>query len=174
VSQGLRQAVAQEVLADPETYSCAFLGRPTQEYAAWIQDSSSWGGQIELSILSKLLRTEIVALDIIRNRQDTYGTDLDTPRRIFVIYDGIHYDAVAYCFDPQLPRDMDTTIFSPNDIVVLERAKDLCAQEHQRRAFTDTSRFTLRCLVCQKGLHGQAEAGQHARQTGHANFAEYL
>jgi len=128
---------------------------------------------LDLSVLSQLLQTEIVALDIIRNRHDVYGTEQEYKRRIYVIYDGIHYDAVAYCFDPQLPPDMETTRFSPNDQVVLERAKDLCAQEHQRKAYTDTSNFTLRCLVCQQGLKGQSEAAQHAQQTGHANFSEY-
>jgi ubiquitin thioesterase OTU1 len=172
-SQKIRGAVARAVLADPETYSDAFLGRPTNEYAKWIQVPSSWGGQIELSVLSRLLKIEIVALDIIRNRCDTYGKELECRRRIFVIYDGIHYDAVAYCFDQQLPLDMDTTIFSPNDTFVFERALDLCEQEHRRKAFTDTSNFTLRCLVCQQGLQGHASATQHAQRTGHSNFAEY-
>ena len=173
VSQSLREAVAQTVLSDPITYSEAFLGRPNLEYANWIQSSDSWGGQIELCILSQLLQTEIVALDIIRNRHDVYGGDGAYKRRIYVIYDGIHYDAVAYCFDPQLPAEMDTTQFSPSDTTVLQRAQDLCAQENQRKAYTDTSNFTLRCLVCQKGLKGQAEAALHAKATAHTNFAEY-
>lgn len=173
MSQALRSAVAQAVLRDPSTYSEAFLGRPNSEYASWIQESNSWGGQIDLSILSQILNTEIVALDIIRNRHDVYGTEDKYKRRIYVIYDGIHYDAVAYCFDPQLPSDMDTRQFSPNDLIILERAKHLCAQEHQRKAYTDTSNFTLRCLVCQQGLKGQTEAAQHAQESGHANFSEF-
>jgi ubiquitin thioesterase OTU1 len=172
-SSSLRLAVAHTVLADPTTYSDAFLERPTAEYASWIQESTSWGGQIELSILSQLLQTEIAALDIIRNRHDIYGTEHNYHRRIYVIYDGIHYDALAYCFDPQLPPDMDVTIFSPNDVFVLERAKEVCHNEHQRKAYTDTSNFTLRCLVCQQGLRGQQEAAQHAQATGHSNFAEF-
>ena len=172
-SNSLRSAVAQAVLADPIMYSDAFLGRPTAEYASWIQQPTSWGGQIELSILSQLLHTEIVALDIIRNRHDIYGTEHQFCRRIYVIYDGIHYDALAYCFDPHLPADMDIRIFSPKDIFVLARAKEVCHTEHQRKAFTDTSNFTLRCLVCQEGLRGQAEAAQHAQATGHSNFAEF-
>lgn len=161
----LRSAVAQTVLADPDIYSDAFLGRPTAEYASWIQEQTSWGGQIELSILSRLLHAEIVAMDIIRNRDDTYGTEDKYSRRIYVIYDGIHYDALAYCFDPQLPPEMDIRIFSPNDILVLERAKEVCQHEHQRKAYTDTSNFTLRCLVCQQGLRGQAEAAQQDRKS---------
>ena len=31
----------------------------------------------------------------------------------------------------------------------------------------------LRCLVCQKGLVGEAGALEHAKSTGHANFCEF-
>lgn len=50
---GGRQVVANEVIANPQVYNEAFLGKPPQEYAKWIQDPSKWGGAIELSILSK-------------------------------------------------------------------------------------------------------------------------
>ena len=39
--------------------------------------------------------------------------------------------------------------------------------------FTDTSSFTIRCLVCQCGLTGQAEAVAHAKASGHTNFSEF-
>ena len=41
------------------------------------------------------------------------------------------------------------------------------------RKFTDTGNFTLRCLVCQRGLVGQEGAMAHAKETGHSNFCEY-
>jgi ubiquitin thioesterase OTU1 len=172
-SQKYRRLVADAVLQDPITYNEAFLGKPMDEYAEWISKSQTWGGQIELSILSRLLKTEIASFDVIRNRHDVYGTEHNFKRRIMVIYDGIHYDALAFCFDPSLPEDMDVTQFSPKDIIVMERARQLCEQQHRSRKFTDTSSFTLRCLVCQEGLKGQAEAQEHAQQTGHQNFAEY-
>ena len=39
--------------------------------------------------------------------------------------------------------------------------------------FTDTANFTLKCLVCQRGLKGEAEAVEHAKSTGHTNFSEF-
>lgn len=183
--ESLRKAVGQTIAADPVKYSEAFLGRPNPEYVEWIEQPTSWGGQIELSLLSEILQTQIVALDVVRNRHDIYGGNNDDgtdnnnnnkgyPRRIYVLYDGIHYDAIAYSLDPQqLPPEMDTTVFDPEDEVVMERARVLCADQHRQKAFTDTSRFTLKCLVCQQGLPGPAEAVQHANATGHTNFAEY-
>jgi ubiquitin thioesterase OTU1 len=172
-SKMLRKIVHDTVLGDPEAYSEAVLEKPTNEYAEWISKETSWGGQIELSILSQALHTEIAAFDVIRNRHDVYGTENNYNRRILVIYDGIHYDALAYCFDPSLPEDMDVTQFHPHDVIVMERAQQLCEQQHNAKAFTDTSNFTLRCLICQQGLKGQQDAQQHAQQTGHTNFAEY-
>ena len=169
----LRQMVADAVLSDPFTYNEAFLGKPTDEYATWILNPASWGGQIELSIFSRVLRVEIAAFDVIRDRFDVYGTEDKYKRRIMVIYDGIHYDALAFCFDPSLPEEMDVVQFSPKDSVVMERAKALCAEQHRARQFTDTSNFTLRCLVCQEGLVGQKGAQEHAEKTGHTNFAEF-
>mmetsp|Transcript_36625 Transcript_36625/g.74662 ORF Transcript_36625/g.74662 Transcript_36625/m.74662 type:complete len:328 (-) Transcript_36625:1839-2822(-) len=169
----LRRKVADAVRSDPITYNDAFLGKDIDEYAAWIMKDSSWGGQIELSIFSRLFRTEIAAFDVIRFRYDIYGTEEGYKRRISVIYDGIHYDALAFCFDPSLPEDMDVTQFSPRDDNVMNRARALCAEQHRAKAFTDTSNFTLRCLVCQEGLVGQKEAAEHAKKTGHSNFSEY-
>ena len=52
-------------------------------------------------------------------------------------------------------------------------AAQLVARAHQARQFTDTASFTLRCGVCQIGLKGEKEAVEHAKSTGHTNFAEY-
>ena len=173
-AQYLRQMVATVVLQDPNTFHEAFLSRPPKEYADWIQKPDSWGGQIELSILSQLFRTEIAALDIIRNRHDVYGLDENYNRRILVMYDGIHYDALAFCLDPSLPEEMDVTQFAPTDYrAVMDRAAAVCAEQHRAKQFTDTSNFTLRCLVCQEGLQGQTDATEHAKKTGHTNFSEY-
>ncbi len=41
------------VQGDPLTYNAGFLGREPEEYCKWITLPSSWGGGIELSILSR-------------------------------------------------------------------------------------------------------------------------
>ena len=48
----LRQIIDQAVHNEKETYSDAILGRNNADYVAWIMQESSWGGAIEVSILS--------------------------------------------------------------------------------------------------------------------------
>ena len=38
--------------------------------------------------------------------------------------------------------------------------------------YTDTTGFTLKCLVCGVKMKGEAEAQQHAMSTKHTNFSE--
>ena len=60
----LRRVVADAVLADPDRFSEPVLGRAPDEYAAWILLDDSWGGAIELAILSEKLGFEICAADV--------------------------------------------------------------------------------------------------------------
>lgn len=169
----LRQMVATAVREDPVTFTEAFLGKTPEDYIAFITNPKAWGGQIELLVFSQLFKTEIAAFDVIRDRVDIYGTEEDYKQRVFVIYDGIHYDALAFNFDESLPEETDVTTFAPKDQVVLDKARALCAEQHRKKAFTDTSSFSLRCMICQQGLVGASEAQEHAQKTGHTNFAEF-
>lgn len=49
----MRELIAATVKSDPITFNEAILGRKNKEYCEWIRDSSSWGGSIEIMILSK-------------------------------------------------------------------------------------------------------------------------
>ncbi|XP_062077736.1 OVARIAN TUMOR DOMAIN-containing deubiquitinating enzyme 2 [Humulus lupulus] len=173
----LRQVIAATVASDPTKYSEAFLGKPNEEYCGWILDSDKWGGAIELSILAEYYGREIAAYDIQTTRCDLYGQEMRYFERVMLIYDGLHYDALAMSPFEGAPEEFDQTIFS----VQLDRtiglvegiALNFVKEQQRKRSFTDTSNFTLRCGVCQIGVKGQKEAVEHARATGHANFQEY-
>ncbi|CAA6671938.1 unnamed protein product [Spirodela intermedia] len=173
----LRQVIAAAVASDSEKYNEAFLGKPNGEYCEWILDSDKWGGAIELSILSEYYGREIAAYDIQTTRCDIYGQDMKHKERAMLIYDGIHYDALAFSPSDGAPEEFDQTIFpilSDRTIGPVERlALDLVKDSNRRRSYTDTSSFTLRCGVCQIGVVGQKEAVEHAQATGHMNFQEY-
>lgn len=49
----LRAIIARDVIADPLSWSEAVLGKEPGDYCSWIQRKDSWGGAIELSILSR-------------------------------------------------------------------------------------------------------------------------
>ncbi|KAL0286452.1 UNVERIFIED_CONTAM: OVARIAN TUMOR DOMAIN-containing deubiquitinating enzyme 2 [Sesamum angustifolium] len=173
----LRQVIAATVASDPEKYSEAFLGKTNEEYCAWILNPEKWGGAIELAILAEYYGREIAAYDIQTTRCDLYGQEKNFAERVMLIYDGLHYDALAMSPFEGAPEEFDQTIFpvqkdrtvGPVEGLALNLVKD----QQRKRSYTDTSNFTLRCGVCQIGVVGQKEAMEHARATGHVNFQEY-
>ncbi|KAM1100933.1 hypothetical protein ACFX13_007467 [Malus domestica] len=172
----LRQVIAATVASDPAKYSEAFLGKSNEEYCAWILDSEKWGGAIELSILADYYGREIAAYDIQTTRCDLYGQEKKYSERVMLIYDGLHYDALAMSPFEGAPEEFDQTIFAVHNSSigpVEGLALNLVKEQQSKRRYTDTANFTLRCGVCQLGLVGQKEAVEHARATGHVNFQEY-
>jgi ubiquitin thioesterase OTU1 len=92
-----------------------------------------------------------------------------------LLYDGLHYDAMALA-KPGAARGDDATIVrstGPEAAEADAKARAVVEQAHAARQFTDTANFALRCLVCQLGLKGEKEAVEHAKATGHQNFGEY-
>lgn len=169
-SKQMRELIAGVVLSDPETYSEAFLGKTNENYCNWIMNSESWGGAIEISILSKYYGIEIDVVDTQTARIDRFGEDKHYHKRILLLYDGIHYD-------PLLTESTDgkgtyKTRFSCTDDSILAQALDIASEAKSSKQFTDVSNFTLRCLICQKRLSGQTEAQSHAKESGHINFGE--
>ena len=62
-AENLREVVASVVLADPEKYNEAYLGKKTEEYAAWIIDPLEYGGEVEIVILAAYFKVALVVVD---------------------------------------------------------------------------------------------------------------
>lgn len=90
--QYMRKIIAEAVATETETYSEAILGKPNKDYCAWILKPDSWGGAIELSILSNFYGIEMAVVDTINAIVNRFGEDQSYPHRVFLIFDGIHYD----------------------------------------------------------------------------------
>lgn len=90
----MRQIIASEVNNDKGLYNEGFLGRPNDEYCAWILKEDSWGGAIEVSILSQFYGIEFDVVDIQNALRpiNRFGEDKRYGMRGFLLYDGIHYD----------------------------------------------------------------------------------
>ncbi|CAK9800766.1 Ubiquitin thioesterase OTU1 [Anthophora quadrimaculata] len=165
----MREIIANAVAADPEEYSEAILGRPNPEYCKWILKPESWGGAIELSILSKFYGLEIAVIDSINAIINRFGEDQHYAQRVFLIFDGIHYDPLY--LEP-LDGGNIQTIFPTEDERMLFEAAELAREVKSSRQFTDIQKFTLMCNDCKVKLNGQVEVQQHAKETGHMNFGE--
>lgn len=92
VGSYMREIIAQHVSNDKETYNEAILGRPNEEYCEWIKRPQSWGGAIEVSILSNYYGIEIDVVDVTNALINRFGEDKAYGMRVFLLFDGIHYD----------------------------------------------------------------------------------
>lgn len=165
----MRQIIAEAVSSDPEIYSEAILGKPNSEYGKWILKSDSWGGAIELAVLSTFYGLEIAVVDTSNAIINRFGEDQHYGQRVFLVFDGIHYDPLY--LEP-LEGNNIQTMFLTSDEEVLQQAEDLAREARSSRQYTDLERFTLKCLICQEFLKGHIQAQQHAKTTGHMNFGE--
>jgi len=169
--KSMRELIAHTVKSDPVTFNDAILGKTSSEYCKWIKDDSNWGGGIEIMILSKYYKIEICVVDIQTCRIDRFGEDYNYPSRVFIIYDGIHFDPLF--MDSPEASSKKQTRFSVYDDDVWKQALEMAREVKAARQFVDVNNFKLKCLVCQKALSGQKAAQEHAEQTGHTNFGEF-
>lgn len=175
-SESLRLMIAETVRANPKLYDSVFLGMPPLEYCARITQRV-WGGAIEMSIFSNHFKMEIVAVDVETGKAFRFGEDKNYEQRVFILYSGIHYDAIAWT--PNRPGTdkydwtHDKTVFSTDDDASMAAALSLAAEERSKGQFTNTAKFKLKCAQCGAGLKGEAEAQSHAASTGHVQFTEY-
>eukprot|EP01027_Heterolobosea_sp_BB2_P016749 GEZU01023801.1.p2 GENE.GEZU01023801.1~~GEZU01023801.1.p2 ORF type:complete len:234 (-),score=59.14 GEZU01023801.1:1008-1709(-) len=129
----LRKLVAETVAANPDRFTSSFLGMPNPVYCSWIQDPDTWGGAIELSILSFLYSVEIVAFDTQTQREDKYGEDMGYSRRALIMYTGSHYDALALAPYGGAVESSDQVIFNSKDESVMKKARAMIEEEFRNQ-----------------------------------------
>ncbi|XP_055911683.1 ubiquitin thioesterase OTU1 [Eupeodes corollae] len=165
----MRKIIATQVSADPVSYNDGVLGKPNAEYCEWIQRSESWGGAIEVAILSNFYGIEIDVVDIQNSIINRFGEDKNYGLRVFLLFDGIHYDPL---YMESAAGDVPATMFPIEELGVYQQAELLAKEANSSRQFTDVEKFSLRCMQCDVMLVGQVQAQQHAKSTGHTNFGE--
>ncbi|ETO32445.1 hypothetical protein RFI_04670 [Reticulomyxa filosa] len=172
-SDELRTIIASVLISDPETYTEALLGKKNDKYAEYIMQSNVWGGSIELSILSNYYECEIVAIDVVTLNPHIFGENSNYTKRIFLLYDGIHYDALVMAPSIDAKESEYELTFDPSDDEIYAQALSIAAEHHELKQYTDVYNFTLKCSICGSNFKGQADAQAHAEQTKHDQFEEY-
>ncbi|KAK3055897.1 ubiquitin-specific protease otu1 [Extremus antarcticus] len=167
----LRSVVAQTIQSNPDLYTKGMLEKDPSAYCKWIQREDSWGGGIELSILSQHFNIEICSINVQDCRVDKFNEG--QPTRCILVYSGIHYDVCAVTpfagSDPEFDRkvfDVIKTADEEMDGGALEGARELC------KVLQDTHGFTVKCNQCGQTGTGEQWALQHAKSTGHSDFGE--
>ena len=162
----MRARVVAHLLARPGDFPEALLGQPPAAYAAHMARPETWGGGLEMRAASDLLGLEVVAVCVKTGSVSRFGEERAYSRRVLLLYDGIHFDALHR---PGSPPELD---FATADQGALDEALAVAAAARAARAYTDLAGFALACGVCGAGLTGERAAREHARDTGHANFVE--
>jgi ubiquitin thioesterase OTU1 len=116
-----------------------------------------------------------------------YGADCGYSERLYLLYDGIHYDALTQCAGEQhwsssvvgneltvLAKRFPTAAHSSSAeaIVIEDKVKAFARACQAAGKFTSMGTCSLQCLVCYAPLEGQTAARQHATETGHQNFGQ--
>ncbi|CCW70019.1 unnamed protein product [Phytomonas sp. Hart1] len=129
----LRQKCVDFVINHPEIFNKEVLGEDPYAYAGWLSRPESWGGGIELEILSRMYETEIFALDLESSTVQKFGTDNNYSVRGFVVYTGAHYDCIA--MNPMfnsLSEVSDQVLFNIRSDDVVERAQRFVQEEGKK------------------------------------------
>ena len=160
----IRDIITAEIRSNPEDYNAAILGKDPEEYCKWISNKETWGGGIELSILSKFFHVQIGVADIQFITIEYFG---NYDKCIYLLYNNIHYD-VFY----KEENGKITGVFDSNDANVKQEIMDICMQLQSQENYVDTTNFSLKCMECGFLLKGQNEVIEHTKKTGHINYGE--
>lgn len=100
------------------------------------------------------------------------------PTRCILVYSGIHYDTIVQSpSEPphkktNTPPEFDQRVWNSDDDEILMKAKKLCELLQGMHYYTDTGGMAIKCEICGTVIYGEAQASQHAEQTGHYDMVE--
>ena len=94
--QELRSTVAQILRSDPQPYAANLVGegKTVEKYCEWIQKDDSWGGEIEIQILSRFFGLELYVVDYRNNNFYRYNRGMGAFG--ILLYDGAHYNITSH------------------------------------------------------------------------------
>lgn len=173
----LRSIVSDAIGSDRELYSELVLGRTNDKYTQWILRQDSWGGAIELGILSGKLDINFYCLDVELGKFIKFESSKSN-KFMVLVYSGIHYDVMgrnAKLTSSVQDKQYDKCIFEKDTEEgesFLEDCSKLCKLLQTKNYSTNTTTFRVRCLECYEVLVGEMGASNHANKTGHFKFGE--
>jgi len=149
----------------------SLLDLPKNEYINSIANPTKWGGGIEIKIFTEILKVEIAIVDVQTNRIDLFGQDKNYENRIYILYNGIHYDPLVINFDENADSDSDLTIFKSKDNQYMEIFKNFVKKFTDENDYIDIGKMmSLECQDCKEKFLNEESATAHAKQTEHWNF----
>jgi ubiquitin thioesterase OTU1 len=163
-----RQIIIDYLLDD--NFDVNLLDQPKEQYIDFIQNPKNWGGALEVKMFSEIFQKQIVCIDVKTNRSDIYGEDKNYPQRIYLLYNGIHYDPLVMNFDVTADPSTDITVFDSNDIESFELMKCLLLEYKNQGDFVEF--YSLECKNCPEKFKNENEAVEHSINYNHWEFKQ--
>lgn len=153
------------------TFDAGLFEIPKEDYVQNIINPSTWGGAIELKIFSDIYQIEIASIDVMTNRVDIFGQGKEYKNRIYVLYNGVHYDPLVFATGDDTSEDQ--RVFDANDSNTLIMFQEYVKIFKDAGDFVDISNMNkFECMQCTTLFENQEEAFEHAQNYEHWNFKE--
>ena len=162
----IRGIISSEILNNPIDYNEAILERPIEDYCDWILRGDSWGGGIEISILSKYFNVIIAVVDIQNITFEYFGDGFTEV--IYLLYNNVHYDV----FYKEDINGKITGLFDVNDEKSKNEIMEICKELKKHQKYLDIQMFSVKCMQCNFLMKGQNDVIEHTKKTGHTNFSQ--
>lgn len=162
----IRGIISSEILNNPIDYNEAILERPVEDYCDWILRGDSWGGGIEISILSKYFNVIIAVVDIQNITFEYFGDGFTEV--IYLLYNNVHYDV----FYKEDINGKITGLFDVNDEKSKNEIMEICKELKKHQKYLDIQIFSVKCMQCNFLMKGQNDVIEHTKKTGHTNFSQ--
>jgi ubiquitin thioesterase OTU1 len=153
---------------DDNKFDETLLDQPKSKYIEFIQNPKNWGGALEVKMFSEIFKTQIVCIDVKTNRADIYGEDKMYAQRIYLLYNGIHYDPLVMNLDLGADPSTDITIFSSNDNETFDMMKCLLLEYKNQGDYVEF--YCLECKSCPEKFKNEDEAVEHSINHNHWEF----
>lgn len=149
------------------------LGMDKKDYIEKISQPHTWGGAIELALFSEMFNIMIASMDVMTGRVDMFGEEKDYDRRIYIMYNGVHYDPLVMNLDDTCGNESDITVFSPNDDNTFIMFKDFVESIKSKGDFVDPSNINnMKCGVCNEEFFDEGDAVIHGQNFNHWDFRQ--
>ncbi|KAG9394952.1 OTU-like cysteine protease [Carpediemonas membranifera] len=158
----LRHAAVTTIMDNQhdERFSEAMLGMDIGVYVSQMRAQDTWGGGIELAILSDVLHVELAVVDVADETTVVFGEGAGWSKRGYLLFFNDHYESLGIEAGGVMHK-----IFSPGDDIVytmmLSFSADILEQER---------RSVYICSLCGGRLVGQTALSKHAKLTGHDKY----
>ena len=160
----IRSIISMVILDNPTEYNKAVLEKDPEDYCEWIMRGDSWGGGIEIAILSKYFMLNIGVVDIKNLTIEYFGNNYSNT--IYLLYDNVHYDVFYYETDDK----KITGVFKSDDTKAKDEILEIAAELKRHKQYVDTQNYSIKCMECNFLMKGNDDVIEHSKKTGHTNF----